>query len=428
MELTNTEIQPTRALLVEADTGDYDAQASLDELFELAESAGAEPVASITQRLQHIDPATCVGSGKLEEIKEICDAEDIDLIIFDLELSPVQIRNIEAATDVRVIDRTMLILDIFALRARSREGKIQVELAQLKYMMPRLTGKGIEMSRLGGGIGTRGPGESKLETDRRHIKRKMETLKEQLRDVEEHRRQLRSRRTKDNVITVAIVGYTNAGKSTLLNRLTDAGILTEDKLFATLDPTTRKYELPGGETVLLTDTVGFIRNLPHHLVKAFKSTLDEAVYADILMILIDASDEEFPSQLEVTQQLLGELGAVQKPTIYVFNKCDRGMVCPPSAVINTDHENYICISAQNGDGVEELAALLENIVHQGTTKATFFIPNSEQGALSRLYSDATIESIDYGAEGVTVVAIVDAKVRGMLKKYDTEPPKNDEEE
>ena len=220
------------------------AEASLAELFELTESAGAIPVASISQKLARLDPATCVGSGKLEEIKDYCAREDVDLIIFDLELSPVQIRNIEAATDVRVIDRTMLILDIFALRARSREGKLQVELAQLKYMMPRLTGKGVEMSRLGGGIGTRGPGESKLETDRRHIKRRMETLKEQLRDVEEHRRQLRSRRSKDNVITVAIVGYTNAGKSTLMNTLTDAGVLSEDKLFATLDPTSRALKLP----------------------------------------------------------------------------------------------------------------------------------------------------------------------------------------
>ena len=207
MELTVTEQKPTRALLVEVDTGEYDAEASLAELFELAQSAGAEPVASVSQKLSHVDSATCVGSGKLEEIRDYCEAEDIDLIIFDLELSPVQIRNIEHETDVRVIDRTMLILDIFALRARSREGKLQVELAQLKYMMPRLTGKGVEMSRLGGGIGTRGPGETKLETDRRHIKRRMETLKEQLSDVEAHRRQLRARRDKDGVITVAIVGY-----------------------------------------------------------------------------------------------------------------------------------------------------------------------------------------------------------------------------
>ena len=250
MELTVTEQQPTRALLVEVDTGEYDAEASLAELFELTESAGAIPVASISQKLQHVDSATCVGSGKLDEIREYCQAEEIDLIIFDLELSPVQIRNIEAAADVRVIDRTMLILDIFALRAKSREGKLQVELAQLKYMMPRLTGKGVEMSRLGGGIGTRGPGETKLETDRRHIKRRMETLKAQLKDVEEHRRQLRIRRDKDGVITVAIVGYTNAGKSTLMNTLTDAGVLSEDKLFATPDPTSRALKLPNGVSVM----------------------------------------------------------------------------------------------------------------------------------------------------------------------------------
>ena len=284
------------------------------------------------------------------------------------------------------------------------------------------------MSRLGGGIGTRGPGESKVESDRRHLQRRITALENELEVLDKNRRTMRASRDKSGITKIAIVGYTNAGKSTLLNKLTDAGILAEDKLFATLDPTTRKYELPGGETVLLTDTVGFIRNLPHHLVKAFKSTLDEAVYTDILMILIDASDEEFPSQLEVTQKLLSELGAAEKPTLYVFNKCDKGMVCPPSAVINTDSEKYICISAQNGDGIDKLAEILENIVHEGTTKATFFIPNSEQGALNRLYSDATIESIDYGADGVTVVAIVDAKVRGMLRKYDTDPPKTNEED
>jgi len=425
-------IKNSRAALVTVCTDNAkqkEVETSLDELERLLDTAGGEAVARLIQNKESPDVRTVIGSGKIEELKKLCEANDIKLAIFDIDLSPSQIRNLENELgDVSVIDRSMLILDIFALHATTGEGKLQVELAQLKYTAPRLMGKGSEMSRLGGGIGTRGPGESKLESDRRHLQRRITALENELELLDKNRRTMRAARDKGGIIKVAIVGYTNAGKSTLLNRLTDAGILTEDKLFATLDPTTRKYELPGGETVLLTDTVGFIRNLPHHLVKAFKSTLDEAVYADILMILIDASDEEFPSQLEVTQQLLGELGAVQKPTIYVFNKCDRGMVCPPSAVINTDHENYICISAQNGDGVEELAALLENIVHQGTTKATFFIPNSEQGALSRLYSDATIESIDYGAEGVTVVAIVDAKVRGMLKKYDTEPPKNDEEE
>lgn len=425
-------IKNSRAVLVTLCTDNSkqkEVETSLDELERLLDTAGGEAVARLIQNKDAPDVRTVIGSGKVEELKDLCEANEIKLVIFDIDLSPSQIRNLENELgDVSVIDRSMLILDIFALHATSGEGKLQVELAQLKYTAPRLMGKGSEMSRLGGGIGTRGPGETKLESDRRHLQRRITALENELEVLDKNRRTMRASRDKSGITKVAIVGYTNAGKSTLLNRLTDAGILAEDKLFATLDPTTRKYELPGGETVLLTDTVGFIRNLPHHLVKAFKSTLDEAVYADVLMILIDASDEEFPTQLEVTQKLLSELGAAEKPTIYVFNKCDRGIVCPPSAVINTDSDKHICISAQSGEGVEQLAILLENIVHEGTSKATFFIPNSEQGALNKLYSDATIETIDYGAEGVTVVAIVDAKIRGMLRKYDTEPPKKDEED
>lgn len=414
MEMTNTEIQPTRALLVEADTGDYDAQASLEELFELAESAGAEPVASITQRLQHIDPATCVGSGKLEEIKEYCDAEDIDLIIFDLELSPVQIRNIEAATDVRVIDRTMLILDIFALRARSREGKIQVELAQLKYMMPRLTGKGIEMSRLGGGIGTRGPGESKLETDRRHIKRKMETLKEQLRDVEEHRRQLRSRRTKDNVITVAIVGYTNAGKSTLMNTLTDAGVLSEDKLFATLDPTSRALKLPCGVSVMLIDTVGLVRRLPHHLVEAFKSTLEEAAQADIILNVCDASSEESRLHLEVTRDLLASLSSLDKPIIPVLNKCDL-LTDNMSGISGAVH-----ISAKYGTGIDELLKAIEENLPKKLKRVKLLLPFDKAGIAAKLRKTAVLHSEEYTAEGVEIEATLDEIQYARLREYVTE--------
>ena len=414
MEMTNTEIQPTRALLVEADTGDYDAQASLDELFELAESAGAEPVASITQRLQHIDPATCVGSGKLEEIKEYCDAENIDLIIFDLELSPVQIRNIEAATDVRVIDRTMLILDIFALRARSREGKIQVELAQLKYMMPRLTGKGIEMSRLGGGIGTRGPGESKLETDRRHIKRKMETLKEQLRDVEEHRRQLRSRRTKDNVITVAIVGYTNAGKSTLMNTLTDAGVLSEDKLFATLDPTSRALKLPCGVSVMLIDTVGLVRRLPHHLVEAFKSTFEEAAQADIILNVCDASSEESRLHLEVTRDLLASLSSLDKPIIPVLNKCDL-ITDNMSGISGAVH-----ISAKYGTGIDELLKAIEENLPKKLKRVKLLLPFDKAGIAAKLRKTAVLHSEEYTAEGVEIEVTLDEIQYARLREYVTE--------
>lgn len=414
MEMTITETQPTRALLVEADTGDYDAEASLSELFELAESAGAEPVASITQKLQHIDPATCVGSGKLEEIKDYCEREDIDLIIFDLELSPVQIRNIEAATDVRVIDRTMLILDIFALRARSREGKIQVELAQLKYMMPRLTGKGIEMSRLGGGIGTRGPGESKLETDRRHIKRKMETLKEQLRDVEEHRKQLRSRRSKDNVITVAIVGYTNAGKSTLMNTLTDAGVLSEDKLFATLDPTSRALKLPCGVSVMLIDTVGLVRRLPHHLVEAFKSTLEEAAQADIILNVCDASSEESRLHLEVTRDLLASLSSLDKPIIPVLNKCDL-LTDNMSGISGAVH-----ISAKYGTGIDELLQAIEENLPKKLKRVKLLLPFDKAGIAARLRQTAVLHSEEYTAEGVEIEATLDEIQYARLREYVTE--------
>ena len=414
MEMTITETQPTRTLLVEADTGDYDAEASLDELFELAESAGAEPVASITQKLQHIDPATCVGSGKLEEIKDYCDAEDIDLIIFDLELSPVQIRNIETATDVRVIDRTMLILDIFALRARSREGKIQVELAQLKYMMPRLTGKGIEMSRLGGGIGTRGPGESKLETDRRHIKRKMETLKEQLRDVEEHRRQLRSRRSKDNVITVAIVGYTNAGKSTLMNTLTDAGVLSEDKLFATLDPTSRALKLPCGVSVMLIDTVGLVRRLPHHLVEAFKSTLEEAAQADIILNVCDASSEESRLHLEVTRDLLASLSSLDKPIIPVLNKCDL-LTDNMSGISGAVH-----ISAKYGTGIDELLQAIEENLPKMLKRVKLLLPFDKAGIAAKLRQTAVLHNEEYTAEGVEVEVTLDEIQYARLREYVTE--------
>ena len=414
MEMTITETQPTRALLVEADTGDYDAEASLDELFELAESAGAEPVASITQKLQHIDPATCVGSGKLEEIKDYCEREDIDLIIFDLELSPVQIRNIEAATDVRVIDRTMLILDIFALRARSREGKIQVELAQLKYMMPRLTGKGIEMSRLGGGIGTRGPGESKLETDRRHIKRRMETLKEQLRDVEEHRRQLRSRRSKDNVITVAIVGYTNAGKSTLMNTLTDAGVLSEDKLFATLDPTSRALKLPCGVSVMLIDTVGLVRRLPHHLVEAFKSTLEEAAQADIILNVCDASSEESRLHLEVTRDLLASLSSLDKPIIPVLNKCDL-LTDNLSGISGAVH-----ISAKYGTGIDELLQAIEENLPKKLKRVKLLLPFDKAGIAAKLRQTAVLHSEEYTAEGVKIEVTLDEIQYARLREYVTE--------
>ncbi len=430
MEDNKQKITESRTVLVTLCTDNArlaETEKSLAELERLVDTAGGVTVARLIQNKDTPDVRTVIGSGKVAELKEICKNNDVTLAVFDIDLSPSQIRNLEDELEVSVIDRSMLILDIFALHAVTGEGKLQVELAQLKYTAPRLMGKGAEMSRLGGGIGTRGPGESKLESDKRHMRRRITALENELEILDKNRRTMRASRDKSGIAKVAIVGYTNAGKSTLLNRLTDAGILAEDKLFATLDPTTRKFELPGGESVLLTDTVGFIRNLPHHLVKAFKSTLDEAVYADVLMILVDASDEEYPTQLRVTQELLSELGAAGKPTLYVFNKCDAGMACPPSAVINTGEEKHVCISAKSGEGVEALANLLETILHDGKTKAIFVIPNNEQGALNTLYKNATVESVDYGADGVTVVATVDAKVRGMLRKYDTNPPVREEE-
>ena len=411
MELTVTEQVPDRALLVEADTGDYDAEASLAELFELTESAGAVPVASISQKLARLDPATCVGSGKLEEIRDYCEKEDIDLIIFDLELSPVQIRNIEQITDVRVIDRTMLILDIFALRAKTKEGKIQVELAQLKYMLPRLTGKGVELSRLGGGIGTRGPGETKLETDRRHIKRRMETLKAQLRDVEEHRRQLRERREKDGVITAAIVGYTNAGKSTLMNTLTDAGVLSEDKLFATLDPTSRALKLPCGVSVMLIDTVGLVRRLPHHLVEAFKSTLEEAAQADIILNVCDASSEESRLHLDVTRELLASLSSLDKPIIPVLNKCD--LISDNMTGIS----GAVHISAKYGTGIDELLKAIEENLPKKLKTVRLLLPFDKAGIAAKLRKTAVLRSEEYTAEGLEIEAVVDEIQYAAVREY-----------
>ena len=410
-----------KAVLVAVDTDDMregECEVSLAELERLLDTAGGSVFAKVVQALDHPNPKTCIGSGKLAELSELCKANDIRLVIFDLELSPAQIKNIEDGLDcdARVLDRSMLILDIFALHATSAEGKLQVELAQLKYTAPRLVGKGAELSRLGGGIGTRGPGESKLEIDRRHLKRRAEQLEAELADLDRGRLTKRKARERSGIKKVAIVGYTNAGKSTLLNKLTDAGILAEDKLFATLDPTTRKYTLPCGVDILLTDTVGFIRNLPHHLIKAFKSTLDEAVFADIIMIIVDASDPEAMSQLDVTEKLLGELGAADKPILYVYNKCDRSESGFGHIKLAPD-ANCVAVSALTGEGLDTLVSKLEEIVQSGKTTETFIIPNAEQGIVNRLYGSAEVQSVEYGSDSVTVRATVDAKTRGQYDKY-----------
>ncbi len=417
-------IEISRAVLAGIAKDSKDAQKEtrlLDELERLLETAGGTAVARITQMRDTPDPATYFGIGKIAEIKAFCAANDIKLAVIDSELSPSQIRNIEDGLggDVVVIDRSMLILDIFALHAVSGEGKLQVELAQLRYTAPRLIGKGKDLSRLGGGIGTRGPGESKLETDKRHLKRRVAALESEIEQLEKSRATMRLSRDKSGIVKAAIVGYTNAGKSTLLNRLTDAGILAEDKLFATLDPTTRKYTLPGGESILLTDTVGFIRKLPHHLIEAFKSTLDEAVSADILIIVIDASDPEFKEQLEVTENLLAELGASGKPTLYVYNKCDRGIAGNNPTGEDTAKQT-VFISATSGQGIDQLTAKLEEMAHSGKKKIKYLIPHSESAALNILYKNATVESTDFLESGVEIIATVDRRTQGLMKKYETE--------
>ncbi len=419
MEKLFKEEKTTKAVLVSVRTSnddEHDCEASLEELGRLLETAGGELCAEVVQVRESPDARTYIGSGKLAEIRDICEQDGAELVIFDGELSPAQIKNAEDAIgDVTVIDRPMLILDIFALHAKTGEGKLQVELAQLKYTIPRLAGHGTEMSRLGGGIGTRGPGETKLESDRRHIKRRIAALEEQIREMEKNRRIQREKRDKSGIFRIAVAGYTNAGKSTLLNHLTDAGILAEDKLFATLDPTTRRYTLPSGVEVLLTDTVGFIRNLPTQLIKAFRSTLEEVIYCDAILIVADASDPECEAQLQVTESLIHELGAADKPIIYAFNKCDarpEGFT-PPFGMRN---RTGVCISALTGKGTDELAALLERTANGGKTTEIIKIPPSKGAALSYLYANASVLNVEYKETDTVVTVTLDKKTLGAVRK------------
>ena len=410
MEFFENSVEPEVAVLVGIDTGLYDAEVSMDELEELAMTAGAVVAAKIIQKRDKPDTATYVGSGRLEEIKDFTEANDVDLLIFDGELTPSQQRNIEDETDVRVIDRTTLILDIFAARARSNEGKIQVELAQLKYSLPRLGGKGTQMSRLGGGIGTRGPGESKLESDRRHIRRRIQSLQEELVQIAKRRENLRTRREKDGVETVAIVGYTNAGKSTLMNTLTNAGVLAENKLFATLDPTSRALTLPDGRTVMLIDTVGLVRRLPHQLVDAFRSTLEEAANATVILNICDASDEHCTEHLNVTMNLLAALGCADKPIISVLNKCD---LCGGSFVLPAQGE-FVMISAKTGDGLGNLLAKIQLSLPLTRKKAELLIPYSDGGLVNYIREEGVMLKEDYRPDGIYVKAVVDVR---FLEKH-----------
>lgn len=426
------ELNAEKAILVGLCTGENTEELcniSMDELERLLETAGGACYGRVVQKADKPNPRTLIGSGKVAELRAICNLAEIRLVVFDEELSPSQIRCLEddLGGEINVLDRTMLILDIFALHAESKEGKLQVELAQLKYTAPRLYGKGAELSRLGGGIGTRGPGESKLETDKRHIQRRITALEAELNEMEKNRRTMRAARDRSGIMKVAVVGYTNAGKSTLLNRLTDAGILAEDKLFATLDPTTRKFILPDGETILLTDTVGFIRKLPHHLIHAFKSTLEEAVCADALLIVLDISDPEYRSQLAVTEELLEELGAGGKPTVYVLNKCDKGAADAfPSIGTAPIRPDTVSVSAVTGQGIDLLTEKIENLLHGGRKTVVFHIPNSDGNALNYLYQNAKVEDVEYGSE-MLVTATVDAKTHGMMRKYDPEWVDREEE-
>lgn len=413
MEFYENKQEPEKAVLIAVDTGEYDCDISLDELEELAETAGAEVVGRMSQKRDKPDSGTFLGSGRLEELGDFCKNNEVDLVIADSELAPAQLRNIEKATDVRVIDRTTLILDIFAERARSNEGKLQVELAQLRYSLPRLMGQGTKLSRLGGGIGTRGPGETKLESDRRHIRRRIKALEDEFDALEKRRSLARARREKDGVETVVIVGYTNAGKSTLMNTLTEAGVLAQDKLFATLDPTSRALVLPDGRRVMLIDTVGFIRRLPHHLVEAFKSTLEEAVCAKVILNVCDAPDPECAEHLKVTNDLLEELGCSGKPIIPVFNKCDL----PQADEAAMRLPGAVNISALEGKGLDELLDAVAKALPPTRAKAKLLIPYSDGAAAAALRKDGVITVEDYRADGLYLELTADVSLIDRYQDY-----------
>lgn len=401
-----------RVVLLCVDTGDYDAERSLDELQELAASAGAQVVSRVIQKKDSFDPATVLGSGRLQEVADFVQTNEIDAVIFDNELSPAQQKNVEKSLDTKVIDRTTLILDIFAQRARSSEGRLQVELAQLRYRLPRLIGMGTSLSRLGGGIGTRGPGETKLESDRRHIRRRIHNLEEQLQELEQRRDLLHQRRKKDGVISVAIVGYTNVGKSTLLNTLTDAGVLAKDMLFATLDPTSRALTLPDGRKVMLVDTVGLVSRLPHHLVEAFKSTLEEAVNADLILNVCDVSSPEFDNQLAVTKQVLKDLGAENVPVLTVLNKCDLVDI-PPMTL----DKQTAAISAKAGIGLETLLQKIAQNLPETHKHLQLILPYDKAGLANEIRINGKVMEEDYRGEGIFMDALVDIKICHKVMDY-----------
>lgn len=389
-----------------------DAEDSVEELKELVKTAGAVVVGTLIQKREKIHPGTYVGTGKVAEIQELIEQTGATGIVCDDELSPAQLKNLEMMLDTKVMDRTLIILDIFAARATTSEGKIQVELAQLKYRLSRLTGLGRSMSRLGGGIGTRGPGEKKLEIDRRLINDRIAQLNRELKEVKRHREITRAKREKNQMPVVAIVGYTNAGKSTLLNHLTDAEVLEEDKLFATLDPTTRVLELPGHQEVLLTDTVGFIRKLPHHLIQAFRSTLEEARYADYIFHVVDASNPQREKQMHITYETLDDLEVKDKTIVTLFNKQDLRTDDEPLHDFRADYT--LNISAGKNEGLDELKELLAEILRENKVYIERVVPYDKAGIIQLIRKQGELISEEYVAEGIAIKAYVPMDVYGKL--------------
>lgn len=399
-------------ILVGVETGKDRMEESLTELEELLETAGGESVGRVIQNLESINKATYVGKGKVAEIRELAEELGADGIVCDDELSPAQLSNLKDELDIKVLDRTLVILDIFAAHAKSSEGKLQVELAQLKYRSSRLTGLGKNLSRLGGGIGTRGPGESKLETDRRAIRERVAQLKSEIEKIESSRETLRKHRMNDGIPVIAIVGYTNAGKSTFLNKITDAGILAEDKLFATLDPTTRNLKIPDGEEVLFTDTVGFISKLPHNLVDAFKSTLEEAKYSDLILQVADASNPEVDEQMKVVYRTLEELKVTGKPVVTFLNKQDK--LEEEKIIKDLKADAVLKGSAKTGEGIDELLSKITEILREGKVLIDTVLSYADTSKISVIRKKGQLLSEEYEGDGIKVKAYVPKAVAGQL--------------
>ena len=402
-----------KVILVAAALDDLEkAEQSLDELGELVKTAGAEVAGQMIQLRDAVHPGTYIGSGKLDELKWLVWEKEADGIVCDDELSPSQINNLEEVLDCKIMDRTLVILDIFAARASTKEGKIQVELAQLKYRQSRLTGLGKSLSRLGGGIGTRGPGEKKLEMDRRLIKSRIAQLNRELADVRRHREVTREQRSRNHMPVCALVGYTNAGKSTLLNTLTGASVLEEDKLFATLDPTTRVLNLPGGQKILLTDTVGFISKLPHNLIEAFRSTLEEAKYADVILHVADMSNPQMDEQMYVTYETLEELGVLNKTVITVFNKCDKAG--EDLLIRDFKSDARVVVSAKTGQGLDTRKEILEDWIREQRMEIKRLYPYAEAGKIQMIRAYGEVTKEEYQADGIYIEGFVPRELYGKV--------------